>query len=315
MVGKIKEGKSFGGCVAYNLNREKATVLYAEGVRSVNSSTITQDFNMQRKMNPKLKNAVGHIILSWSPNDKDKINSDIMMKDAKTYLEKLDIRNTQMLIVEHADRSHPHLHVIYNRVNNEGRTISNNNLWRRNIQVTQSITRENGYYFAPGKQDVNRGRLKGKDKVKLEIFDAVKSALKTADSWKTLRAKLKFMGISMQYKFAKGSLGVQGVSFSKNGIILKGSQVDRSLSYAKIDQVLTSKAKQQDVFPGFDEIKEPASESSVIASPGIETEKTLATEGSSVGMEVMASLLTGFGNIAPDEDDERNKRRLRKLNR
>jgi hypothetical protein len=175
MVGKIKEGKSFGGCVAYNLDREKATVLYAEGVRSLNTSTITQDFNMQRKMNPKLKNAVGHVILSWSPNDKDKINSDIMLKDAKAYLERLNIRNTQLLIVEHTDRSHPHLHVIYNRVNNEGRTISNNNLWRRNIQVTQSITKENGYYFAPGKQDVNRGRLKGKDKVKLEIFDAVNS--------------------------------------------------------------------------------------------------------------------------------------------
>lgn len=315
MVGKIKEGKSFGGCVAYNLDREKATVLYSEGVRSLNTSTITQDFNMQRKMNPKLKNAVGHIILSWSPNDKCKINSDIMLKDAKTYLEKMDIRNTQMLIVEHADRSQPHLHVIYNRVNDNGRTISNNNLWRRNIQVTQSITRENGYYFAPGKQDINRGRLKGKDKVKLEIFDAVKSALKTADSWESLRAQLKFKGISMQYKFAKGSLGVQGVSFSKNGIILKGSQVDRSLSYAKIDQVLTSNAKQQDVYPGFDEIKEPTSESLVIASPAIETEKTLAIEGSSVEMEVMASLLTGFRNIATDEDDERNKRRRRKLNR
>ena len=315
MVGKIKEGKSFGGCVAYNHDREKATVLYAEGVRSLNTSTITQDFNMQRKMNPKLKNAVGHVILSWSPNDKDKINSDIMLKDAKAYLEKLNIRNTQLLIVEHTDRSHPHLHVIYNRVNNDGRTISNNNLWRRNILVTQSITKENGYYFAPGKQDVNRGRLKGKDKVKLEIFDAVKSALKTADSWHSLRAQLKFKGISLQYKFAKGSLGVQGVSFSKNGIILNGSQVDRSLSYAKIDQVLISNARQQDVFTGYDKIKEPASESSVIANPAFKTEKSLATEVSSVGMEVMASLLSSFGNIAPDEDDEKIKRRRRKLNR
>lgn len=315
MVGKIKEGKSFGGCVAYNLDRDKATLLYAEGVRVLNSSTVTQDFNMQRKMNPKLKNAVGHVIISWSPNDKDKLNSEIMLKDAKEYLEKMYIRNTQLLIVEHADRSHPHLHIIYNRVNNEGKTISNNNLWRRNIQVTQSITKEKGYYFASGKQDVNRGRLKGKDKVKLEIFDAVKSALKTTDSWESLRAQLKFKGVSLQYKFAKGSLGVQGVSFSKNGIVLKGSQVDRSLSYAKIDQVLTSNAKQQEVSSALDERKEPASESSAIASPGIETETNVAADLSSVGMDVMASVLTGFGNITPDEDDEGNKRRRRKFNR
>jgi len=315
MVGKIKEGKSFGGCVAYNLDRDKATVLYAEGVRVLNSSTVTQDFNMQRKMNPKLKNAVGHVILSWSPNDKDKLNSEVMLKDAKEYLAKMNIRNTQFLIVEHADRSHPHLHIIYNRVNNDGRTISNNNLWRRNIKVTQSITKEKGYYFAFGKQDVNRGRLKGKDKVKLEIFDAIKSALKTADSWESLRAKLKFKGVSLQYKFSKGSLGVQGVSFSKNGIVLKGSQVDRSLSYAKIDQVLTINAKQQEESLVRGEIKEPTSESSAFESPGIETEKNIAADLSSVGLDVMASVLTGFENITPNEDDERNKRRRRKFNR
>ena len=141
---------------------------------------------MQRKMNPNLKNAVGHVILSWSPHDRNQLNSDIMLKDAKDYMGKMNISNTQFLIVEHSDRSHPHLHIIYNRVNNEGRTISNNNLWKRNIQVTQSITKENKYYYAPGKEDINRGRLKGKDKIKLEIFDAVNYALKTADTWQSL---------------------------------------------------------------------------------------------------------------------------------
>jgi hypothetical protein len=181
--------------------------------------------------------------------------------------------------------------------------------------VTQSITKEKGYYFASGKQDVNRGRLKGKDKVKLEIFDAVKSALKTADGWESLRAQLKFKGVSLQYKFSKGSLGVQGVSFSKNGIVLKGSQVDRSLSYAKIDQVLTINAKQQEESLVRGEIKEPTSESSAFEIPGIETEKNIAADLSSVGLDVMASVLTGFENITPNEDDERNKRRRRKFNR
>ena len=35
MVGKIKEGKSFAGCVGYNLDREKAIILCAEGIRTI----------------------------------------------------------------------------------------------------------------------------------------------------------------------------------------------------------------------------------------------------------------------------------------
>jgi hypothetical protein len=187
-------------------------------------------------MNPNLEKAVGHIILSWSPNDIEKLNSEVMLENAKEYLRKMDILNTQFLIVQHTDRNHPHVHIIYNRVDYNGQTIANNNLWKMNAKVTNEMTRTHGYYMAPGKDDVNRNRLKGGEKVKYQIYDAIKFALKNSRSWADLKELLKYKGIQVEFKYARGSSVIQGVSFSKNGIVFKGSQIDRTFSYAKIDQ-------------------------------------------------------------------------------
>lgn len=310
MIGKIKEGKSFGGCVAYNLEREKAKILYAEGIRTIDSKIITQDLNMQRKMNPNLKKAVGHIILSWSANDRVKLDSNRMLKDAKEYLDKMNIRNTQLLVVEHLDRNHPHLHIIYNRVNNEGKSIPNNNLWKRNIQVTQAITKSNGYYFAPGKEGINRGRLIGKDKVKLEIFDAVKATLKTADSWESLRNQLKYRGIDVQYKYARNSLQVQGISFSKCGLVFKGSQVDRSLSYAKIDGIL--QANSLNLLSNMTEHKSNSISNGPIELSSFENKKLTELDYGKIGIDLAGILFSGAGHIAGDEIDPNLKRKRKK---
>src|SRR5690606_37167474 len=124
MIGEVITGKSFGGCLRYLMNRPEATVLEAEGVRMDSARAATIDFNLQRKMNPGLGNAVGHLILSWSKEDRPKLSPAIMAERAREYLAKMRIRNTQYLVMQHTDREHPHIHIVYNRVNNEGKTLS-----------------------------------------------------------------------------------------------------------------------------------------------------------------------------------------------
>lgn len=318
MVGKIKEGKTFGGCIAYNLNREKAQILYAEGVRTDDSKTITHDFNAQRKMNPNLSKAVGHIILSWSEKDRRLINPDTMLKDALEYLARIHIRDTQRLIVLHTDRAHPHLHIVYNRVNNQGKTIGNSNLWKRNLQVTQVITNERGYHPAIGKTNVNRGRLKGRDKIKYEIYDAVKSALKTADGWDSLKSQLGYRGIGIQFKTRRGSEEIQGVSFSKNGVLLKGSQVDRSFSYSKLDSTLSGNSQQlqmpdhRNAPSGSINRSKESQQSAVKIKNNNQIEQV-----NKVDSGLLKILMNPSANIQPDIDDEftKRKRKRRKLKR
>ncbi|MEB0280333.1 relaxase/mobilization nuclease domain-containing protein, partial [Mucilaginibacter sp. 5C4] len=118
MIGKVITGRSFGGCIRYVVQKHDAVVLDAAGVRMQQVNQIINDFNLQRKYNPNLGKAVGHIALSWSVNDAAKLNDEVMVNLAKEYLQKMKIQDTQYLIVKHKDKDHPHIHIVYNRVSN-----------------------------------------------------------------------------------------------------------------------------------------------------------------------------------------------------
>jgi hypothetical protein len=236
MIGKVMTGKAFGGCIRYLLEKEKATILDSDGIRTDSTKSIIYDFNIQRKLNPNLGMAVGHIALSWSLQDKDKLSPELMAERAKEYLDKMKITNTQYLIVQHQDRQHPHIHVVYNRVNSEGKTISDQFQKKRNVNVCKELTLKHGYYFAAGKENVNRQQLKGADQVKYQLYDTITKNVRYANSWSALEKILGPFGITIRYKYKSGTNDIQGVSFSKNGMVFKGSQIDRSLSYGRINQ-------------------------------------------------------------------------------
>ena len=244
-MGKPITGRSFGGCIRYVVERHEAKILHAEGVRMQNPSQLIQDFNLQRKMRPELGKAVGHLILSWSKEDLAKLSDAIMVERSKEYMEKVGICNTQFVIVRHTDKAHPHLHLIYNRVDNNGRTISDKNNFAKNVKACKEITVKYGYHLGQGKELVNRQALRGKEKIRYELHDAIKAALKTATNWKELEAQLAKQSIAIAYKYRSGTSEVQGISFEKGDLKMKGSAIDRSLSYAKIDVALNRNMKVQ----------------------------------------------------------------------
>lgn len=245
MIGKPITGRSFGGCVRYVVDKQDAKIITAEGVRVQNAKTITHDFNLQRKMRPELGKAVGHLVLSWSKEDLFKLSDGIMVERAKEYMGKVGIRNTQFVVVRHHDREHPHLHVIYNRVDNNGNTITDKNNFAKNVKACKEITLKHGYHIGESKEQVNRQALKGKEKIRYGLFDAIKAALKQSGDWKQLEANLQKQGIGIAYKYRGGSNEVQGISFEKGDIKMKGSAIDRSLSYARIDTQLNRNLQAQ----------------------------------------------------------------------
>ena len=55
MIGKIRKGSGFKGCVNYVLGKEQATLLHAEGVLAESNRDIIRSFILQAGMNPDLK--------------------------------------------------------------------------------------------------------------------------------------------------------------------------------------------------------------------------------------------------------------------
>ena len=123
------------------------------------------------------------------------------------------------------------MHIVANRVDNDGNTISDRNDAIRNVAVCKALTREYGLHFSRGKVNVKRDRLRGKDKVKYQIHDAVKAALPHCNSWSELCDRLAKQGIEVNFKLDRRNGNIIGVSFTKDGISFSGSRIDRSMGF------------------------------------------------------------------------------------
>ena len=234
MVGKVISGSSFSGTVGYVM-KEESRILEAEGIMPPEVKDMVQDFKDQTLLNPRLKNNVGHISLSFSSKDAPRMTDALMTQIAKEYMQKMGITDTQYLLVRHLDQPHPHCHLVYNRVGNNGQTISDKNIKIRNAKVCRELTEKHGLYLAPGKDDVRRERLREPDKTKYEIYDAIKGSLPKCKNWNELEGKLKEQGISVRYKYCGSTDRKQGVLFSKNGFEFSGSKIDRAFNFTKLD--------------------------------------------------------------------------------
>lgn len=243
MIGKIISGSSFSGTVGYVM-KEKSRILEAEGIVPPDAKRMAEDFNDQTLLNPRLKNTVGHISLSFSPKDAPRMTDALMTQIAKEYMQKMGITDTQYLLVRHLDQPHPHCHLVYNRVGNDGQTISDKNIKIRNAKVCRELTEKYGLYLAPGKDDVRRERLREPDKTRYEIYDAIKQCLPQCVGWKGLEKRLGEQGIGVRYKYCGNTDWKQGVLFSKNGFEFSGSKIDRAFSFTKLDNRFTHLQQQ-----------------------------------------------------------------------
>ena len=246
MIGKIVKGTSFSGCVNYVLKEDKSRLLKAVGVYG-SPEEIAEQFKLQTLLNDKVKNTVGHISLSFSAEDGDRVRDDdgLMLKIAHDYMKLMGIENTQFIIARHTDRDHPHCHIVYNRVDNDGRTISDKNDRYRNEKVCKMLTARYRLHFAEGKEHVNFMRLRRHDRVKYFIYHALKREVPNARSWSELRLALRRYGIDTQWKLSRTTGEMQGVKFTCDQLTFSGSKIDRQFSFLNIDQELRYNALWQ----------------------------------------------------------------------
>ena len=246
MIAKIIKGSNFKGVVNYILDKEKdAKILVCDGLFAENKETIVMSFEAQARMNPKVTKPVGHIALAFSKEDEHRLTDRAMAGIALEYLERMGIRNTQILVVRHFDKEHPHVHIAFNRIANDGRTISDRNERIRSTHICKELTRKYGLYFASSKEQVKRHRLKEPDKTKYELYSLLKSEVLRCGNWRQLAANLEKQDVEMRFKYKGKSDEVQGVVFSMNGYSFSGSKIDRQFSYSKIDAALNGNRQEE----------------------------------------------------------------------
>lgn len=180
----------------------------------------------------------------------------------------MGIKDTQVLVVRHFDKEHPHVHIAFNRIANDGRTISDQNERIRSTRICKELTRKYGLYVSEGKEKVKLHRLKEPDKTKYELYFLLKSEVSRYGNWRQLAVNLEKQGVEMQFKYKGKSNEVQGVIFSKNGYSFSGSKIDRRFSYSKIDEAMNAnrQEEQQRIMTGNQVSEQPTLQSEVMGN-------------------------------------------------
>jgi len=141
MVGVVSEkGKSFEGLINYlfegrlkdrgSANKRPEIVSHAENLRipfgiedKVGRNRLISDLINQAKLHRNYGDYstkyVGEHILSFTEKDVKKLGKDQIKELCKQYVKDAGIDKTQYVAISHADTEHYHIHVIFNRCQND----------------------------------------------------------------------------------------------------------------------------------------------------------------------------------------------------
>ena len=312
MIGKLKKGSSFGGCIRYVTGKDEAKIIASDGVLLGTNAEITQSFELQRQLNSRIKKPVGHIALSFKPEDKPRLTNEFMAKIALEYMQMMGIKDTQFIIVRHHNTDNPHCHIVYNRINNEGKLISDRNDYRRNEQVTKALKSKYGFTYGTDKSNTNTCKLRNAERAKYEIHNAVKDALKNSDSWQKFKNELAKRSVHLELVYKdKERTKVQGIRFCKDGYSFKGTQISRDYSFGKLNVK----------FEGMEKYVSPRDNSTQQYEQGyhkneqepsmLESNKAPWNGISSIGLFAPANAQT-FEQFPEDESSKKKKKKRRR---
>ena len=254
MIGKTSIGSSFGGCVRYQFEGHKnsqeqkqAEILEAVGVRMNSASSMTADFNRGRLLNPDLSRAVWHTSVSFNPDDAPKLTSEKMLAVAQDYVKGMGLDQTQYVIIRHHDQPHPHFHLIANRVDNGGQTISDSHNYARSQALLKELSVK--HELTPvAQRRVQKQRpqqLQGADLSRHQIRQALNQVLTSCATAQSFYEQMSTRGITYQVRKNEAGQNV-GISFAKDGYTFKGSDIERRYSHAGlVEQLKGNYARQQ----------------------------------------------------------------------
>lgn len=239
MIAKIVTGASFGGCAAYAYGKDQAEVIAHDGIIPDDPKIATKCFEIQSQLNPRVSKPVGHIAISFKPEDRLRLTNEFMVQLVQEYMDKMGIYDTQYVVVRHHNTPNPHCHLIFNRVDRMGNRISDKNEKIRSMNICKEIKRRYGLTFGQNKSLTNKAKLRPDEKLRYRLAEEIKLTLGASRNWQDFSNKLTSYGIRADVRFRSGTTIPQGICFTKYAATFKGSSLDRTLSFSQIDKALS----------------------------------------------------------------------------
>lgn len=145
MVAKISIGSSLYGALSYNgmkMNRDEGRVLGANKIilpadGHIDIARMVENFNLFMPKTGRTKKPVLHI--SLNPHPDDKLTEQQYEILAREYLEKLGFGEQPYIIYKHMDIDRHHIHIVTVNVNEQGKRLNQDFLFRRSKKITTEL--------------------------------------------------------------------------------------------------------------------------------------------------------------------------------
>ena len=251
MIARFKNRIDFAGLVSYandiKSDEKRGRLLSYQGVCVVSNETIADSFNTHLRYPDSrgrvhhIGQPVKHVSISFSPEDAhmfpDNEQGDRFMAQlVDEWLRGMGITNAQYIVARHFDKTHPHCHLVYSRIDLEGNVISAFNERIRNAKVCKEIKLRHGLTFGnmTGKK-VNRDRLRPIQQLRFDIKSAAIAAANSSSSWAEFQHALEAHGIEAAFSINRSTGEIRGISFAKDNYRFAGSKLSKlKLTYGKL---------------------------------------------------------------------------------
>lgn len=145
MVAKISLGSSLYGALAYNgekINKEEGKLLTTHKINNDGTGTVDirramENFGQFLPTNVKTEKPVLHI--SLNPHPDDRLTDTDLIDIAREYLNRLGYGNQPYMVYKHEDIDRHHLHIVTVNVDETGRRLNQDFLFRRSDRIRKEL--------------------------------------------------------------------------------------------------------------------------------------------------------------------------------
>lgn len=241
MIAYIISGGSFGNCVDYVTRRTLEEKLYGEQSKRQKSDerkyesnrgadiidhlskdwqllaattdvriyegrkAMADDIARPTRRRKPIKDPVGHISLDFHPQDAPRMTDDLMVEIAQEYMAQMGLTDTPYIVVRHNDKAHPHCHIVFSRVDNAGKILTQTTNFKKDERVGKALNKKYGLTIGKSKLNIDVSKLRGKEKVRYQLVRDIAAIYlsSSVSDWSAFVDLLRKNGITIKEKIGR----------------------------------------------------------------------------------------------------------------
>lgn len=235
MIAKTNTGSDFDGALTYGAGQRKgkgkepgeSILLITSNVLPGTAKEMAAQMQGVADEQPKCKKPVWHTVISWKAGEA--ISDDQKREAARQYCERIGapVEQHQVVVYEHHDKKHTHLHLYLNRVPmGAGPALRTSNNFYKQPKIMREIAQELGMQPLPERRQSVKDLDPLKEATRATVRQAVERllAMQGRGGAEWLAEQLRKEAIEVRYTRDKGNV-LRGVSFELAGVAVKGQEV------------------------------------------------------------------------------------------